>query len=402
MSENDCKGPGRTTEFKLAAQEKAYLKSGDTGESISSRIEESIGDKINHLPQRFETLFEDVKLLSETEWLEGERWEEGLTKLLDSRNRDLYEKTGRAGVPYEFDLSPRRFGERLGRTVDRLIMYSSDSPIVRIQTELAWGFIEGVCLGETKFWGGGDSTQREAILELVVDNVAEQYERRKKEKEGRAKSMRSYSAESDEANRKIRATLENEGIDPPMWLVLRIQNDIRGFRRMSSDAESSFAEKFTSETVQTAYEEDRLPEKHRVIESFRNDRDHLRSIEWDNLVAASVIEHIPIDEGVSTRSLSEQVDSDNLSTLVKMGTYLAGEDELRGEGRIERPIIDLQREEGELYTEWTWKFTTYGRGLKCYMQLPESILQSPFDDIFSYDAIENASEELTECDQEAY
>jgi hypothetical protein len=36
------------------------------------------------------------------------------------------------------------------------------------------------------------------------------------------------------------------------------------------------------------------------------------------------------------------------------------------------------------------------------MQLPESILQSPFDDIFSYDAIENASEELTECDQEAY
>lgn len=171
---------------------------------------------------------------------------------------------------------------------------------------------------------------------------------------------------------------------------------------MSSDAESSFAEKFTSETVRTAYEEDRLPEKHRVIESFRNDRDHLRSIEWDNLVAASAIEHIPIDEGVSTRSLSEQVDSDNLSTLAKVGTYLAGEDELRGEGRIERPIIDLHREESELYTEWIWEFTTYGRGLKCYMQLPGSILQSPFDDIFSYDAIKNASEDLTECDQEAY
>jgi hypothetical protein len=402
MSENDRKGPGRPPEFRLAAQEKAYLETGDTGENISSRLEDSIEDKVDRLPDRFETLLEDTKRLGGAGRLEGEQWEEGLTRLLNIQDRDLYEKTGRDGVPYEFDLSPRRFGERLGRMVDRLMLYSSDSPIVRIQTELAWGFINGVCLGETKFWGGGDSTQREAVMELVIDNVVEQYERRKKEKEGRAKSMRSYSAESDEANRKIRTILENEGIDPPMWLVLRIQNDIRGFQRMSSDAESSFAEKFTSETVRAAYKDDRLPEKHRVIESFRNDRDHLRSIEWDNLVAASVIEHIPIDEGLSTRSLSEQVDSDNLSTLAKVGTYLAGEDELRGEGRIERPIIDLQREEGELYTEWIWKFTTYGRGLKCYMQLPESILQSPFDDIFSYDAIEAASEELTECDREAY
>jgi hypothetical protein len=398
MPEDSHRGPGRAPEFRLAAQEKAYLKDGDTSEDAPSRLEESIEDKVDRLPNRFETLLEDAKLLGGAGWLEGERWKEGLTKLLDIQDRNLYERTGRDGVPYEFDLSPEQLGERLGRMVDRLMVYSSDSPIVRIQTELTWGFIEGVCLGETKFWGGGDSTQREAVMELVVDNIIEEHERRKEDKENRAESMRSFSAESDEAHKRIRAALEQEGVDPPTWLVLRIENRIRHFRRMGSGTEPSFAEKCTPEAVRAAYKEDRLPEKHRVIELFRDDRDRLRSTEWDDLVAADIVEHIPMDESISTRSISELAGPDNLAAVAKVGTHLSGEVELRGEDRSDHPIVNLQRENAETYAEWEWEFTTYGRGLNRYLQLSEIDLQWPSEDLFSYEAIEAVSELLSERD----
>ena len=398
MSENNSGGPERIIGYRLSLQEKAYLRSGDTGSYTPSRLDESIEKKVNYLPERFEALFEDIELLNEAERLDDEKWEGELTELLDTENKGLYEKTGSDGVPYEFDLSPRQFGEQLGRMVDRLMLYPSDSPMVWIQTELAWGFIESICLGETKFWGGGDDTERRAIMELVISNIVEEHERREKKNQAEAESTQSLLAESDEVHRKIRAALEQEGVDPPTWLVLRIENSIRRFRRTGPDTEPSFAEKFTPEAIQATYKKDRLPEKHRMIELFRDDRDHLRSIEWDDLVVADIIEHIPMDEDISTRSLSELVDSDSLSAVARTGTYLAGEDELNQEDLIERPIIDLHRENGDIYTEWVWGFTTYGRGFKCYTQLPETILQSPFEDIFSYNAIEAASDELNKRD----
>ena len=208
--------------------------------------------------------------------------------------------------------------------------------------------------------------------------------------------MRSYSAESDDAYTRIRDILEEEeGIDAPAWLVLRIENGVRRFRRMGSDTEPSFAERFTTETVQAAYEEDRLLEKYRVIESFRNERERLRTVEWSGLTAIDVINHIPMNESISTRTIAEEIGSATLPTVAKMGNYLAGEIDIKGESQSKHPIVSLQRENTDVYDE-RWEFTTYGRGLKPYMQLPKTVLQSPFDDIFSYDAIEAVSDGLTE------
>lgn len=396
MTERDRWGPGRTSEYKLAPQEKAYLREGEAGGSTPSRLEESIERKVAYLPDRLEALVGDIELLDETGWLSGDQWEERVTRVLDPYERNLYEKTGGDGVPYEFDLSPEWFGERLGRMVDQLMDYQEDSPIVRIQTELVWGFIKGVCLGETKFLDGGGSTEREVVMDFVIDNVNGQYEQRKKDKKAGAESLKSSAAESKKAHEKIRAVLEEEGIEPPTWLVLRIENSIRHFGRTDPDTEASFAGKFTSETIRAAYKEDRLPEKRRIIEKFEDDWEQLRSIEWEGLTAADVIEYIPVDGSISTRVLSKRVDVGTLSGVVKLGEYLAGKDDVKEE-TIERPIVTLQRG-GKNYGEWELEFTPYGRGFRSYLELSDVVLQLPTEDIFSEEAIRTASDELSTHD----
>ena len=85
----------------------------------------------------------------------------------------------------------------------------------------------------------------------------------------------------------------------------------------------------------------------------------------------------------------------DLPTVAKIGGYLAGETDIKDKTQSKRPIVSLQRESTDVYDE-LWEFTTYGRGLQCYIQLPKTVLQSLFDDIFSYSTIEAVSNELTD------
>jgi hypothetical protein len=362
-------------------------------------LEKRVRKRVNLLPNRFEALFNDIELLSENGYLDAGLWGDNWCDLLDT------------GRPTSNEKSPAvTFGRRLGSMASRVVRQSSNIERGDVLTDLAWGFMQGI--GPQSPGGLTNNRFTDECAEKIgerANNATALYV------QGVENITRRNSQESENVtteNELLREFLEVQEIEPKDWLIGAVRDDIKrenGIKDVRatplSETVDSVEDAIAREHVQRIVNENDLLKKQRLLDSIEWSREQVENIERDGISATEVLLNVPPKDTVTTREISEQVDTENLPhvPVITLGEYLSNNHEIDGEGWDRPEVFDIDPN-ADNYTRQEWNLRPYGQILKHHIQtraefpelphptlresrplrdLPEDIIEAALDDLDS-------------------
>lgn len=119
---------------RLTENERKYVETGEISNSYRpSQMETRVQEKINLLPARIRSLFDDIELLSEEGYLDVNGWAHGWLDLLNIQQPMHQDKLKRSFTRfsdeegYQVATAPDEFGYSLGIMLDELESLSSET-----------------------------------------------------------------------------------------------------------------------------------------------------------------------------------------------------------------------------------------------------------------------------------
>lgn len=371
----------------LNETDRDYLEGNEVEGSYSDRpdkLNNRIKEKVNGLPERFEQLFRDTRLLTREEYLEGKTWADGWMHLLDIRPEDRsapldYTPPQRTvtGSVSSSSSAPERLGEKLGRTAARVVSLRTTTTD-EILREVVWGFMKGV-------WRHPDE---ERMLESI-DEISRTLSRRAREEirfyeETRRENQQSFKhswEDSETAREYIKEILDLDETESRNWLVQQVNRHLR----QNSNAESK--------PVATIVEENQLLPKQQLINALRADARRICDKSGKGPEGTETLLCVFENQNSSSRTVSEKLKGDRRWTggVTGIARDLAGQGENSSDTPerdvwTERPILRGNKEE--------WRTTAYGSALSQYLQAPESYRQLRPLEVIRGETVSDAIREL--------
>ena len=356
---------------RLTEKERKYLETGDApGSYRNHEMKRNIEEKVGMLPDRFQHLNEDIKLLSENGYLDAERWADSWLNLLniersqeDGYPTDVFaHSSSETESSLDYPTPAELFGHKVGEMICRLMLY----PRIEnedVQLDVAWGFLEGMY----------------ELTDERIDDVLPQLEERSKQTQETTeqvlRGLRTFRQETQviedirkRINNHIEDILEEEGINTSAWVIKEIRNELRKerlefVRKEIGEEDWSVETAITPEMVNNALLENRILEKQQLREIIQTDAKRVTDKAGSPTgreVLVAIFEHK--NSEVSSQEVVEELDTtkDWTSRVTRVARDLAGDKD--GDREWEHrdvwekhPVLDGNRE--------GWKTTAYGNVL---------------------------------------
>lgn len=210
--------------LRLTDAQYQYLTTGELTGSYADRpdkLEARISDTLALLPRRFELLFEDIGALSRNYYFETDEWEEAWIDLMNLHRQEPIQGQ------FEFDPTFRdasqaaKFGQEIGRMVERVMKTPRGTSTVDIWTDLVDGFIEGLCFGLYHERQTDTEDFRREILDSILSTVEARHASRARAFEAyRQADLEDRAAHEqawDSKLREILAILEEQALVGDEW-----------------------------------------------------------------------------------------------------------------------------------------------------------------------------------------
>lgn len=391
------------TEVKYLRDDKLENSYKDRPDKIKRRIKE---DRVSKLPERFERLFRDVRLLNDKGYLDRETWRDGWSQLIDTpvENQGAlldYTPPQRAisGIVSSTPSGPEDFGRRLGQTASHVTTFGEDNAEDVLQ-EVVWGFMKGV----------HEQFDEDTILESV-EEVSQTLSRRAKKELDLREGIQSESQQTFEqrwedseiVRERIEQALSWNESGSDDWIIKEIERHLRYNSStdlealVTTEVEDSEPLRANIQEIHDIVEENQLVPKQRLVNALGTDLDRLKNKSGRGPEGVDTLLAISKNPGNSSRAISKiLVEEDRNGAkwtggVTELARDLAGEDKI-GAGTsehdiwTEHPVIQGTKED--------WKTTPYGTALvQYYYATPASRRLRPLNGI-SDEVIIDAIEQL--------
>lgn len=407
MPPNDGRGPKKT--LRLTEREREFLKTGETGSYRTAALEKRVQEKVDNLPQRFETLFSDVELLDESGTLGVGTWSSGWSRLLGLPDEPTTEEMAEA---FSFSRSeeniypssnPAELGRRLGRMFDRLLLRPEGADLDAIRHDLIWGFALGIYLDRRP---AGEMTvddrkhRMSEVAEMLEERAEEALELDEEVRESIVEGMsrrEQWREMREEAIEHVADVLESEalvidqkehlgehlpgdgGIDldslatkvVDYWVDSQVDDGRPGTHgQWSTFIDEHDPDVFDAEGVLTPERVRQIVDDHRLVgrvqlhELLRQDATRVRGQEYKRVPKEPVLLAVFRTPGVSSSEIHDKMNGEgHLSGVTRIARDFAGDGGQRqtdtGDVWNERPLLRGDKS--------GWSTTAYGDALGHYL-----------------------------------
>lgn len=385
---------------RLTDDQRTYLETGDAPRSHRPHeLEPKIATKINHLPARIDALFEDIDVLAEAEYLDVENWGDSWFELFDVDTDDdiAAQFTYSLEDSLSYPAASVTFGKQLGEMVAQLMLYPKAMEYSDVQTDIVWGFIQGIAPRSAR-----ETTQFKM-------NCTERLEARASaEKEARAETTEQFKQHvekmkdvGEQREKRIREYLDAINLEPTSRIVSDMKNGLEEELGIEYEygcfvGRESTVEKITPELVHKIVDERRLAARQTLRKYLSDGNETLESTTYDDEVsAADVLRGIPANGMETIREIAEREEMKN-PTVAKLGEFLASDSTVSGDEWHLPPVVRVEKPDGVSFADWMLETTPFGTALRSYSNahetmrqitplhpIPETVLDNALDEIES-------------------
>jgi len=363
--------------YRLIKTERHFAERGEVPPDSSwrpSQLEDNVVEKVELLPQRFETLLDDIELLYENGYLGPEHFGDALLELFEIKEDDdlasqfTYSVTGRQLK----NSGSVEFGRKLGRMVSQLLLFPTGLERDEVRADVVWGFMEGI---------GGYRAPEDGSF---TAKCTERHQRRIKRKAEHKppvediKQLRERLTKQRERERnQIREILNARGVEPTNLIIDRVRHDLFDREGMNSPVrrmagmDTLEEGDTTPERVGEILKKGRWEEKQAAMNYLQDGAEIFESTTWDSTAAIEVLTEIP--EGKNTcRQIAEGMDP-NATTVAKLGLFLSAEAEIDGEKWDGPPATRVSRSDGRSPARWVLETKAFGEAITRYAKAGETM-----------------------------
>lgn len=347
--DNSKKGAGgRREAYRLTDRERDYIRTSNAGTDRPSRLRNNIRTKRDRLPERFRELFLDVEVLELGDYFEPQEWEDGWKRLINMRSQEQIKR--------EY----LKFGRRLGVMTRRLTLYPDDPSESDIWADFIFGFLDGLCF---HLWENHPRRRDELLQELltkVEDRAEHVFDERASEEMEWFNEYTDRNQKRRKGIQEIEDILESEGIEQPKSIALQV------YRLFGGRTYSPNPDEITKDEVVDIVGTNELVLRRELQAEIDQDIEELETCLWGDLSALDLLQNIPdTPEPISSRQIANKIDSPqkHLNSVVKLGLFLVGEEELNGELWDGMKVMELVESE-DTYGDRKWRLTDYGKAVQ--------------------------------------